>query len=1221
MRPAGSALLPSCNFSTIILSVLILSAVAFGAPPDRINGPIISSQRVSLSAGVPMRARPQYDQGPVDPSLKLSYMTLLTVPSDSQQEAINQLLAEQQDPRSPRYHQWLTPEQYGDRFGLSSNDIQKLAIWLQSQGFTVVRVARARNFIVFSGTAAQAESAFQTQIHTFDINGERRFSNVTLPSIPAAVTGIVTGIRGLSNFPARSHALRAKPDYTEPVSGGNHYWIAPGDITTMYDLEKLYNAGITGSGYTLAVMGQTDVYLADLNDFRSVFNLPQQITGCTFFSGTNVIQTCDGTYFQYVLVEGDTDPGVPNSIQDDLTEADIDLEWSNAVAQDAKIIYVNAPDANGNGVADAWYFAIDQDISPVITLSYGLCELFEANEGAFASDEAELSSAGMYGITFMNSSGDQGATECEPNNYGDPSGTLATLGLAVSYPASSQYVTGVGGTMIPDSEYTSTYWNTGNGPTGGSVSQYVPEQGWNDDQEFGIYCAANPTDSFCTSKSITSWQTAQAALAITAGGGGASNCTTINNETGVCISGSPQPSYQTGLSLSDLGQTTAVRFSPDVSLLASVFWPGFIICTAESELPGYTGSASICANGLTGANGFFSYGYTFGGTSIASPMFAGIVTLLNQDVVQSGLQTKPGLGNINPTLYALAATPANGAFNLLASSTSTGSNGVYCEPGTPNDASSGETGWPPALVCPAAVAPATEGFFGYTASKFDAKTNYNLVTGLGSVDAYNLAHAWPSSTTPSFTLSVTATPDSTPENTNVVWNGTLTATNGYSNTVTLTCGTGAPSTCNISPSSITPSSSGTAFTVTVGSGTAGTYSFNIQGTDGTITQTQAVSLTVVAPGFTLSAAPTSVSIIAGSSGGTSTITVADQGGFTGSVGLAASGLPSGVTASFNPSSTASTSVLTLTASGSAAAGGPTTVTITGTSGSIMATTTVALTVSQNFSVPATLTNPATAEAGQNTSTTMALAPVGGGNFTSNVTYTCSSGLPTGATCSFSPTQISSGTGGQTVTITVQTAGPFTGAAGGAKRGEATRKLASQKQQLWLPLSLPLAGIVMAGLFGGGLPRRYKIVGLCLALTITGFLVACGGGSSSTPPPAVVTVSPSSATTLFPNLTGFPDQTQQFSAMVSNSSSQTVTWAVTGGSGNGTIDSTGLYTAPATLPSPANVQVTATSTATTTPGTATVNLQTPTPTGPFPIIVTITEGGIQHTTTFTLTVTD
>ena len=176
--------------------------------------------------------------------------------------------------------------------------------------------------------------------------------------------------------------------------------------------------------------------------------------------------------------------------------------------------------------------------------------------------------------------------------------------------------------------------------------------------------------------------------------------------------------------------------------------------------------------------------------------------------------------------------------------------------------------------------------------------------------------------------------------------------------------------------------------------------------------------------------------------------------------------------------------------------------------------------------------------------------------------------------------------------------------------------------MWLPLSLPLAGIVMVGLFGGGLPRRYKIVGLCLTLTITGFLVACGGGSSSTPPPpSVVTVSPSSVSTLYPNLTGFPAQTQQFSANVSNSTSQTVTWAVTGGSGNGSIDQTGLYTAPATLPSPANVRVTATSATTTTPGTATVNLQTPTPTGQFPVTVTVTEGGIQHTTTFTLKVTD
>ncbi len=142
--------LSTSNLLTLVLSILTLSTLSFAAAPDRITVPIASSQLMRLSAGVPMKARPQYDQGPVDPSLKLGYMTLLTVPSASQQKAINQLLAQQQDPHSPQYHHWLTPDQYADRFGLSPNDVQKLTTWLQSQGFTVVRVARARNFIVFS---------------------------------------------------------------------------------------------------------------------------------------------------------------------------------------------------------------------------------------------------------------------------------------------------------------------------------------------------------------------------------------------------------------------------------------------------------------------------------------------------------------------------------------------------------------------------------------------------------------------------------------------------------------------------------------------------------------------------------------------------------------------------------------------------------------------------------------------------------------------------------------------------------------------------------------------------------------------------------------------------------------------------------------------------------------------------------------------------------------
>jgi len=267
------------------------------------------------------------------------------------------------------------------------------------------------------------------------------------------------------------------------------------------------------------------------------------------------------------------------------------------------------------------------------------------------------------------------------------------------------------------------------------------------------------------------------------------------------------------------------------------------------------------------------------------------------------------------------------------------------------------------------------------------------------------------------------------------------------------------------------------------------------------------------------------------------------------------------------------------------------------------------------SVPSSLTAPAAANAGQSTSTIMTVSPVGSTQFTAPVTYTCT-GLPAGATCSFSP-PIGVGSMATSVTVTIQTTGPFSGVA-----STAPRTLRSQKQPLWIPFSLPLAGLMFVGLAGHGVPRRYKILTLCLTLALTGFLVACGGGGNSTPPPPTVTVavSPSTVNTLFPSLSGAPAQTQQFTAVVTPSTaSQNVTWAVSGGSANGTITSSGLYTAPASLPSSTSVTVTATSANPGTPGSATVNLRTPTPSGTYPVTVTVMEGSAAHTTTFNLTV--
>jgi subtilase family serine protease len=777
----------------LIVSILIFPLFCFGAS-DRITAPIVPTEIARLVGGVPLKAQPQFDRGPVDPSLKLSYMTLLTVPSISQRKTIDRLLAQQQDPQSPLYHTWLTPAQYADRFGLNSNDIHKIVLWLQSQGFTIIKVARARNFVVFSGTAVQVESTFLTPIHKFEVDAKMHFSNTTSPSVPAALAGIVSGIRGLSNFRPKSHVIHSKPGYTLPVSGGNAYFLAPGDIATIYDISPLYSTAIDGTGQTLAVMGQTDVYFADLDDFRNYFGLARFT--CTNNSN-GVITACNATNFKYVLVNAD--PGTPST--NDLAEADLDIEWSGAVARNAQIIYVNAPDPNGNGVWDSWYYAVDQNVSPVITMSYGQCELMEAEdgssgEGAFSSDEAELKQANSEGITFMNSSGDDGAAGCD-NQTNYPTG-----GYALSYPASSPEVTGVGGTLIPYANYTSTYWGTSNSSTGGSALEYIPEEGWNDAQEWSEYCAAFPSDSSCTSNpGLSSWATAQESyLGVVATGGGLSNC--VTESAGVCAippnGGFPQPSWQSGLAIP--GQSTAVRFSPDVSLLASVYWPGYIVCTPIEEVEQPSNDTnSVCADGI--ADALNTYQATFGGTSISTPIFAGIVTLINDYEVKNGLQSAAGLGNINPKLYQMAAADPD-AFHKITS----GSNGAYCQPDTPANQ-------PSALQCP------SSGFLGFDASNYDATTGYNLVTGLGSVDANNLATNWSgSSGSPDY--SVSASPSGVTVSAGQSGTSTITvsASDGFSGTVSLSCSVSSSTAkmgCSLSPLSVSLSSTMTTATATI----------------------------------------------------------------------------------------------------------------------------------------------------------------------------------------------------------------------------------------------------------------------------------------------------------------------------------------------------------------------------------------------------------------------
>ncbi len=158
---------------------------------------------------------------------------------------------------------------------MNDADLGKITQWLQQQGLQVVSVARGRNWIAVSGTAAQVESAFQTEIHNYLVDGETHYANASAPSVPAAFGSVVKSIRGLNDFRMKprlrapsSKANSAKPNYT--TGQGTHY-IAPDDLATIYDVTPLYNAGINGTGQKIAIAGQIQVNLSDIEA------VPQQI--------------------------------------------------------------------------------------------------------------------------------------------------------------------------------------------------------------------------------------------------------------------------------------------------------------------------------------------------------------------------------------------------------------------------------------------------------------------------------------------------------------------------------------------------------------------------------------------------------------------------------------------------------------------------------------------------------------------------------------------------------------------------------------------------------------------------------------------------------------------------------------------------------------------------------------------------------------------------------
>jgi hypothetical protein len=278
-------------------------------------------------------------------------------------------------------------------------------------------------------------------------------------------------------------------------------------------------------------------------------------------------------------------------------------------------------------------------------------------------------------------------------------------------------------------------------------------------------------------------------------------------------------------------------------------------------------------------------------------------------------------------------------------------------------------------------------------------------------------------------------------------------------------------------------------------------------------------------------------------------------------------------------------------------------------------------------------------AGQTATYTFSAAPVGGVNFTSAVNFACNN-LPALTSCVFNPASITAGSAARTVTLSISSTGPNFGTQSRANRTDAQNESFgedSPRERRGESNTLPLftvGWVLVAGIFGAGRKRcsrkklRIGLLAACLALGVMAEL-SCGGlasnNSTSTPPPPpiTVTVNPGLAT-LFANEAGnswpVTVNQQQFAATVNGSSNQSVTWSVTGGGVNGTIDANGLYTTPASVPNPSTVTVVATSPVASTPASAFVTVSPATALGTTPITAVATPaGGTPHADVITLIV--
>ena len=595
-----------------------------------ITHPIDESRLVRLRGNTRPEANADNDRGPVPDDFPMEHLLLQLKRAPELEQEFNEYIDSLTDKSSPNFHHWIMAPEQGEKYGLAQEDLDTITDWLVSHGFTVGYVYPNRMVIAFSGTASEIREAFHTEIHYLDVRGEQHFANMSDPEVPQALAPAIVGVVSMHNFEPRQLTIpRVQTNYTYGgcyVTGTNApcYFLVPGDFQTIYNLNPLYQAGITGKGQTIAVVDDSDTYSNDVATYRSTFL--SKWTGTVTTTHPTGGDTC-------------TDPGTNG----DDGEADLDAEVASAIAPNATIEVATC--ANPSGVTIAINNLANSTPPPaIISISYSECEATNTAANNAFYNTAYQTGAGAGSSIFV-SAGDWGASSCAPNYKTD---TTAYPGIGITGLGETPYNVSVGGTDFEDAYNAvkgspvipqSTYWNSTNTATYGSAKSYIPEIPWN------YSCAGYLLYNYLGSSTGygSSGECASAFDTIAAGGGGPSGCATtpgggsgdqVNGVVDGTCTGYPKPTWQQNI----FGNPAdGVRDIPDVSLFASngVWGHYIVVCFSDTS------------NGGTSCTGAPYTWAGFGGTSASAPMMAAIQALVNEK-----WNTKEG--NPNPTYYSIA---------------------------------------------------------------------------------------------------------------------------------------------------------------------------------------------------------------------------------------------------------------------------------------------------------------------------------------------------------------------------------------------------------------------------------------------------------------------------------------------------------------------------------------------------------------------------------------